>query len=393
MKKILFLFSLILAFQISSAQDTYWVFFKDKGNLSLLESPGAFLGTEALQKRAEKHIPIEISDLPVEKKYINGLKAAGFDVISSSRWMNAAVVRMACDRREEVLSLGFVEGVKPTAKMRQTSYDAQEQGTAIMPYSPLLYGQAEEQNSMLNIASLHDRGFTGRGVKMAVLDAGFRGADTISAFDSMRSENRILATWDFVDNDESVYHSDAHGTQVLSVIAANLPGVLVGTAPHVSVILLRTENSRSETRQEEYNWVKAVEMADSMGVDIIHSSLGYSEFDDDEGSYKYEDLNGNTAITTRAADMAAAKGMLITVSAGNEGDNDGITLLHPAMLTAFYVWDRSIVIRIFPDFLLLAPSADGRVKPDVVAMGSRTMAANPNNRIYGVNGTRLFQVP
>ncbi|MEZ4772793.1 MAG: S8 family serine peptidase [Bacteroidia bacterium] len=387
MKNILSVFTLIFMALSSFGQEAVWVFFKDKGSLSRLENPHSFLSADAILRREEKNIPITVSDLPVEPAYVKRLKSNNFEVVSTSRWLNAAVVRMDCSRRAEVLSLDFVAGIRPVAQIVSTATDDAPEAISPGIYSPLLYGQAEEQNNMLNIAGLHERGFTGRGVKMAVLDAGFRGVDTIAAFDSMRAEHRILATWDFVDNDETVYHSDAHGTQVLSVIAANIPGQLVGTAPHVSVILLRTENSRSETRQEEYNWVKAVEMADSLGVDIIHSSLGYTEFDDDEESYTYEDMNGNTAITTKAADMAARKGIIITVSAGNEGDNHWQHIVAPCDADSVLCVGSVDRLQNLSGFSSIGPSSDGRIKPDVVAMGSRTMAANPNNRIYGVNGT------
>ncbi|MDX2249260.1 MAG: S8 family serine peptidase [Bacteroidia bacterium] len=389
MKILLTFFTLIWMVLPSYSQETVWVFFKDKGaeSGSRLEDPSQFLSHAALDRRAAKNIPVTLSDLPVEATYLKTLKSRNFEVLSASRWLNAAAVRMDCSRREEILALDFVSGLRPVASLVRTSESEDLVADIQTGYSPLLYGQAEEQNNMLNIAGLHERGFTGKGVKIAVMDAGFRGADTISAFDSMRAENRILATWDFVDNDETVYHSDAHGTQVLSVIAANMPGQLVGTAPHVSVVLFRTENSRSETRQEEYNWVKAVEMADSMGVDIIHSSLGYNEFDNEEDSYSYEDMNGNTAITSQAADAAARKGIIVTVSAGNEGDNHWKYIVAPCDADSVLCVGSVDRLQNLSGFSSVGPSSDGRIKPDVVAMGSRTMAANPNNRIYGVNGT------
>ncbi|MEL6133168.1 MAG: S8 family serine peptidase, partial [Bacteroidota bacterium] len=232
-----------------------------------------------------------------------------------------------------------------------------------------------------------EKGMTGKGVRVAVFDAGFPGTDTIEVFQKMREEDRLIATYDFVDNDPFVFHKSSHGTQVLSTIAAYLPGKMIGTAPDASFVLCRTENSGSERHVEEYNFLKAVEFADSVGVDIIHASLGYTAFDPGEGDYTYEDMDGNTAITTKAVDMAAARGILVTISAGNEGSSkwhyiaapcDADTVLCVGSVDKYTKHSR---------FSSYGPTYDGRIKPDVVALGTRTTLASPSGTLTAGNGT------
>ncbi|MEO0468800.1 MAG: S8 family serine peptidase [Bacteroidota bacterium] len=381
--------------QFGMAQERMWVFFTDKGpevNCQLTQ-PENLLGPEAIAKRKQLSIPLTESDVPVYADYV-AQTAEIAQPISRSRWLNAVVVEGDAKDFQQILDLPFVRDIRPVATLVKAAYNEAELPQADETFmeedpivSPFQYGRARHQNDMVQIMPLHAKGVTGKGVKIAVFDAGFRGADTIDVFDSLHTAGRLLAAYDFVDDDKDVYHASAHGTQVLSTIAANLPGKMVGTAPHVSVILCRTEDARSETRQEEHNWVKAMEWVDSIGVDIIHSSLGYSTFDTQDESYTYEQMDGNTTIITKAADVAAAKGILVTVSAGNEGNGtwhyitapcDGDSVLCIGSVNRYQ--KRS-------SFSSFGPAADGRIKPDVVAMGSRTTVASPSNRISSSDGT------
>ncbi|MFK7921653.1 MAG: S8 family serine peptidase [Bacteroidia bacterium] len=391
MKRICIFLSLSWMIGLLPAQDHLWVFFTDKGEdvSCQLQSPISFLSQDALDRKAASGIEVTAQDLPVSQTYIAQLEAQNIEIISTSRWLNAAVILRQNDL-ESVMNLDFVKGIKTVGVLVQTGLNDEETESieldALAP-SPLMYGRARHQNDMLSISPLHEKGVTGRGVRIAVFDAGFKGADTITVFDSLRMQNRLVAAKDFVDGDDNVYHASAHGTQVLSTIAANSPGKMVGMAPHVTVLLARTEDARSETRQEEHNWVKAVEWADSMGVDIIHSSLGYALFDTDDESYKYENMDGNTTIISRAADMAAARGIIVTVSAGNEGSHPWRHITAPCdadSVLCIGSVDRYTKHSLFSS---IGPSADDRVKPDVVAMGSLTTVASPNNRISRSNGT------
>ncbi|RMG21996.1 MAG: hypothetical protein D6730_17230, partial [Bacteroidetes bacterium] len=262
-----------------------------------------------------------------------------------------------------------------------------------LPAGKLDYGQASLQNEMINIPALHEKGFTGRGVRIALFDAGFRDAHRMQAFDSLRKDGRLLAFYDFVANsDSSLFHADDHGTEVMSTIVANLPGQMIGTAPHASVVLCRTEDASSETRQEEYNWVRALEWVDSIGVDIIHTSLGYHDFDRPEEDYAYSDLDGNTAVISRAADMAAAKGILVTTSAGNEGVSRWRHITAPCDADSVLCIGSVNKSGKYSSFSSIGPTADNRIKPDVVAMGSRTTVFTSGDRLTQSDGTS-FSAP
>ena len=372
-----------------AAQDHMWVFFTDKGHEveQQLTEPTHFLSPVAIARKTAAGISIGVSDLPVNTAYLAELQAFCPQIVSTSRWLNAAVVPMDSDWGA-ILNLPFVRGVKAVGRLVQTETTPGHEGPEINDVnSPFLYGRARHQNDMLKVDALHQQGMTGTGVRIAIFDAGFSGADTIEVFDSLRSRNGILAVYDFVGEDTDPYHSSAHGTQVLSTIAANLPGKMVGTAPHVEVVLARTEDPRGETQQEEHNWVKAMEWADSIGVDIIHSSLGYNRFDDEAESYEYEQMDGNTAIISKAADMAASRGIIVTVSAGNEGSNSWRYITAPCDADSVLCIGSVDRYQKHSLFSSIGPSADGQVKPDVVAMGSRATVASSNNRISTSNGT------
>ena len=370
------------------AQPAVWVFFADKGPAveARLAQPEAFLSPEALARRARQGIAVTAADLPVWRPYVQGLQAAGWEVVATSRWLNAAVVRPGTRAVATLLEQPAVRGFQVARTWTKPSSLAAWDG----PLSePLPYGEAQLQNEMLHIQALHDQGYTGRGVRLAILDGGFTGVDQMAGFDSLRQQGRLIATRDFVDGDEDVFQSSTHGTHVFSTIAAYVPGQLIGTAPDISVMLARTEQVRSETQQEEYNFLAAVEWADSMGVDVIHASLGYSVFDGGENSYTYDDMNGDNAITTRAVDMAAARGIIFTVAAGNEGSGRWHYITAPCDADSVLCIGSVDRYGKLSSFSSVGPTADGRIKPDVVAMGTRTAVLGPNDRVSFSNGTSL----
>lgn len=373
---------LLLAALAMQAQDRYWIFFDGKGSGS---APA--LSAEAQAARARRGIALDAADLPVWPAYLEGLRRQGVEVLGTSRWLNAALVSDGEAAQLRAACPPWVREIRPAARLRVLpAACAPADGEAPD------YGEAAEQNQMLGIQALHARGFSGKGVVVAVFDGGFSGVDTISAFRKLREEGRILGTYDFVDGDTSVYASSAHGTQVLSTIAADLPGRFVGMAPGVSVLLCRTEDVSSETQIEEYNWVRAMEWADSLGADIIHSSLGYTEYDDGVGDYTFANLDGNQAIITRAADLAASRGIIVTVSAGNLGSSEWRRIAAPCdgdSVLCVGAVDRTTRRASFSS---VGPSADGQVKPDVTAMGQRTAVVNPNGRVSYSSGTS-FSAP
>jgi len=382
------------------AQEKVWVFFTDKGTNveESLAHPEKLLSSEALARRAEKGLSVDIHDVPVHGDYLDILNEFELEVLSTSRWLNAAAVSVKAECIDELNKLCFVNGLQPIQTLIESHEEeeieyplyvetAYAQALTADDDMPFEYGEAELQNTMINVHSLHKKGYTGKGVRMAIFDSGFDAVDTIAAFDSLWANNQIIHWYDFVDKDTTLFREDAHGTQVLSTIGANIPGEMIGTAPHATFILCRTEDSGSETHQEEHNWVAAMEWVDSVGVDVIHSSLGYSEFDEGEGDYTYEEMDGNTAVITKAADRAAAKGILVTTSAGNQGDEtwkyitapcDGDSVLCVGAVT------KSLKRARFSSF---GPASDGRIKPDVVALGQNSTVASPSNYVTNRNGT------
>lgn len=400
MKKIM-LAALVASIASSSfAQTRMWVFLADKGanTQAKLQQPARFLSEKALENRKEKGIALTEEDLPVLNEYVTALNRYDCKVLSTSRWLNAVAVEIPQNCEEEVRDLCFVTGIKPIQSLKVARENHLENGEKVLAsYLPISekkqtglafdYGEGFNQAEMLKVPALHKKGITGKGVRIAVFDAGFAGADTIDVFKHLWKEKRVLAMHDFVDNDDNVFSNDDHGTEVLSTIAANLPGEMVGIAPDATFILGRTEQSASETQREEHNWVKAVEWADSIGVDVIHSSLGYTKFDDGVGSYTYQDMNGNTAVTSRAADKAAKKGILLTVSAGNEGSNAWKYIAAPSDADSILCVGAVNKSGKIASFSSRGPSSDGQVKPDVMAVGANATVWAPDNHVTTANGT------
>ena len=393
---IFFLLAIFLAGNGYSQEKT-WVFFKDKGPEApgLLVHPEKFLSPRALEKRDRMQLKINKKDLPVSVTYLKKLRDAGVVVVTQSKWLNAVSIEGALELETLQMICPEIREVEPVATLVANSIPSMEEEPslplkpmpAVLSTSQLNYGHARKQNSMLNISALHDQGIRGQGVVMAVFDAGFYGMDTLHAFQRMWQENRIINYWDFVDEDTLLFSESNHGMNVVSVIASDLPGELIGTAPEVTFILARTETVASETRQEEDNWVRALEWADSLGADIIHSSLGYSTFDSIPTSYSWQDLDGNTAISSKAADVGAARGLLIVSSAGNEGWGSWHKITVPCDADSVLCVGAVDSLKQYALFSSVGPSADGQIKPDVVAMGQRTAIMSKRGRVRHSNGT------
>ena len=355
----------------------YAVKLTDKNNSPYsVDNPLQFLSQRALDRRAKYKIAITEQDIPVNQSYIDSLANMGFLIQGSSKWLNCVWVECPAEKLDELKGVSFVD-LNYDFRKNSSKTPAKEVKSKRPKVSKdvldntlkLDYGKSENQIQMLNVQALHNLGFTGKGVAIAILDAGFTKADQIEAFKPLFNENRVLAVCDFVDNDDVVYDRGTHGMNVLSCIAANQPGKMIGTAPDVSVFLFRTEDEDSEYIIEEFNWVEAAEKADSIGADIIHSSLGYREFDDESTSYKYEEVNGDVCISSVAADIAASKVIYVNVIAGNEGNDPWKYITAPAdadNCMAIGAVDSKGRIAYFSS---RGPSSDGRIKPDVCAKG------------------------
>jgi len=367
----------------------YWVFFRDKGPGVLLEKAGFSKGLQlgisrrALDRRAkmrEKEQLVDVTDLPVSPKYIEVIKEMGLKPLVVARWLNAISVVISADLVSQIRSLSFVKKLQPVAYFRLKPFPEKKgEGKVLMKepeFHKLDYGMSYQQNNMIHVPEVHDLGINGKGILIGMLDTGFD-YENRTVFQDLD----VVAEHDFQWNDDTTanqtndpYNQDQHGTMTLSVIAGFDPGNLIGPAYQSSFILAKTEWVATETRIEEDHWVAGIEWMEKLGVDVVSSSLGYGVFDDSSG-YKPEDLNGDKCVTTIAADIAASKGVVVVNSAGNRdfwpyvnspADGDSVIAVGAVDSEEYLA-----------NFSSVGPTADGRVKPDVVAMGIGVCAVNP----------------
>ena len=384
------LFDLVL-FAQNLPKSSYWVKLKDKtGTPYQISRPENFLSLRAINRRVKQNIPIEETDLPVSPVYLDSLKKRGLEIVHASKWLNGATVRTADTALiGKVSTLPFVTSVqltKPASATKSTFLKFREE-ELLADINPANYGNAINQLTQLKGDYLHNKGFRGKGIQIAILDAGFWHVNQIAAFDSLRKSNRILGTRDFVDPSSDIYQQHTHGMSVLSCIGGNQPLSLIGTAPDAAFYLFRTEDSASEYPIEEDNWVVAAELADSVGADVINSSLGYTVFDDPKMSHKDSELNGKTTRITQGANMAFRKGILVFNSAGNEGKSTWKRVNAPAdgeNVIAVAAVDKN---GIRASFSSVGPAYGGAVKPNVAAMGSLTFLVGSTGVLDYLNGT------
>jgi hypothetical protein len=381
------------------AQNRYAVQLTDKNNSPYsVNNPLAFLSQRAIDRRIKQNIAITEHDFPVNPAYVMQIAATGATVLNTSRWLNTVTIETSDPAvLAAVSSLPFVQMVYNVGRPlppKKEKFSFQRQGLipAVSSYSttPLAfdYGPSLNQIAMLAGHLLHSQGKTGQGMVIAVIDAGFFNADNMMVFDSLRNDNRLLGTWDFVDHNAQVYDDHPHGSFVASIMAGLWHGNLVGTAPHASYWLLRSEYAPTETLMEEFYWAAAAEFADSAGADIINSSLGYYEFDDPQHNHTYADMDGKTTPVSRAAAFAASKGMIVCNSAGNEGASNWNYIIAPADADSIISVGAVDDQQNYAWFSSNGPTYDGRVKPTVSAQGQGTYVADLfNNGVFAGNGT------
>lgn len=387
------------AFSWSQEVYKYWVTFTDKDSSAYsLDRPAEFLSERALQRRAKQRIMVDSLDLPVSGRYLQAVADAGYGVQHRSRWFNAAVVYSATDslgaRLAELPCVQSVESIGaysltqpqlPTSPIDKTLHIR----FIGEPYSPNYYRNGYDQIEQLSGVVLHRKGYQGQGILIGVCDGGFPGVDSVDSFDSLRRSGRLVATRDFVWEGDNVFSLNGHGTLVLSNLAANIPGFYVGTAPMASYVLCRTEDTYHEGLFEEYNWIAAAEYLDSLGVDLITSSLGYFYFDDSTTSHTLATLNGLTAPMTRAAEIAFSRGILVVNSAGNDGNKDPQHLNVPADAEHVLTVGAATREGVPAEFSSYGPTVDLRVKPDVMALGQAVACVNQYGTITIASGTSM----
>lgn len=380
-----------ISFGQTSVGDSYWLQFKNKkGTPFQISHPEEFLSQRAIERRLKQHIAIDSTDLPVSPVYLDSLKKLGLEIFHTSKWLNGATVRTADTTLiDQIKKLGFITEMqltKPALAVKSTKLKFKEP-EKVADINPETYGNALAQLEQLDGEYLHKSGFRGKGIQIAVLDAGFWHANQNAAFDSLFNSGRILGTRDFVEPGSDVYEQHTHGMSVLSCMGGNLPDQFIGTAPDASFYLFRTEDISSEYLIEEDNWVAAAEYADSLGVDEINSSLGYFMFDDSLMNHTYADMDGKTTRITRGANMAFQKGILVFTSAGNEANNSWKHIIAPSDgegVIGVAAVDQNGVRASFSS---VGPAYGGAVKPNVAARGSATYLVTSNGTLGTSSGT------
>ena len=392
-KKLLFIGIIFFQFYAFAQVEDAWVYLADKENVSqAISNPITILTQRAIDRKASQGIAIDDKDVPVNENYILSLKAAtGITVLAKSKWFNAVHVRgdildiealLTNPNTSFVTSIEYANGTVSTSRSNQVVNKFEIEETNVV----FNYGNTQNQVEMLNLHHLHQEDYTGEGVLIAVLDAGFSGVNTIDAFSRLRNNGDLLGGYDFVDRTSAVYDytGNTHGTKVLSTMAAFVEDQFVGTAPDASYYLFRTEDAGSENPVEESYWVEAAERADSLGVDIINTSLGYKDYDNPSYTHVSADLDGYTTYITKGANLAFQKGLLLVNSAGNSGasgvnapsDSPFVVSVGAVDALGFYV-----------SFSSQGSSIQPTQKPNVVARGGASFVVSATNAIVQNNGT------
>lgn len=379
------LFHTILIFFVIHASPAdsapYWIFFHDRGTIDVDRAVAAKMASPGEPKYACRRARImgrerifDERDLPVDPSYAGTVRDIAGGLRTVTRYLNGVSAELDADALEQVRRLPFVRAIRPVSRFIRSPEPAAR--PAVEERAELYsYGNSFDQLNMIKVIDLHKMGYFGSEIRIAVLDSGYDGLEH-SAFDSLTVTNMR----DFVDGDDDP-SGDSHGTKVLSIMAALDNGRMIGAAPYATYLLARTENVQNDQElpiEEDY-WVSGIEWADSLGTDIVTSSLGYTTFDDGSG-YEYADLDGNTAVTTIAANIAVERGIAVVTSAGNKGNRDWYYVTTPADgfdVIAVGGIDRGGEIVASSSH---GPTYDGRIKPDVVALGQQVTVVNTASR-------------
>lgn len=399
------LWSTLLTAQQVVSHNRYLVYFTDKSTSAYsINDSALFLSPRALQRRQHQQIQVNETDVPVSQSYMDSITATGAVILQKSNWFNYVCIQISDSAQlTAILQKPFVQSAKLVNRMasgnkqaKLNKFEMEEQlgaqalsASTTASASSLNYGNSYNQIHMLGGEVLHDLNYRGQGMQIAVFDAGFPNVTTLPAFDTLNNDGRLLGYRNVVQNNNTVFapSMNQHGTNTLSCMAAYKDGQLIGTAPKASYYLFVTEEVNSETPYEEVCWNRAAELADSLGVDIISSSLGYTTFDYAPLSYTHASMNGDIAISTRAADMAASKGILVVNSAGNAGATPWRIMGAPADGDSVLAIGAVDNMGSIASFSSRGNTADGRIKPDVCAQGVATVLAASSGGFFTGNGT------
>ncbi len=386
-------------------QYAFRVSFTDKKGTVSISNPLVFLSSRSMARRSRLSIPVDSSDLPVSPAYLDSvLTMPGSEIHVTSRWLNDCVVLLTDSSQAEILrSKSFIKSAvfiayypsglhKPAAG--NTKFSA-EQKTITASHKPtgtaLYYGQTYGQTTLVHGDFLHDGGYKGTGMLIAVLDAGFLGVNDYADFDSLFLSSRLLDKHNFVLDLDTVFDYDGHGTSVLSTMAAYVPGTFVGTAPMAQYALYITEDNNSEQPVEMDNMLAATERADSLGTDVVSVSLGY-DIMDYNFSLTYSDIDGKSTVAAKAANIATQKGILFVASAGNDGGTPWHYVLTPGDADSALTVGAVYIDKTAVGFSGYGPNAGGRLKPDVCDLGYQVTVYAENGVIVSEDGTS-FSTP
>ena len=386
MKKLLLFLFIITSLSSFSQVEDAWVFLKDKPKSStFLSNPLTMLSQRALDRRSENFVPLDEKDVPVDEDYLDDLKAdANLTVLGKSKWLNAVHIQAEIDDINTLVAqYSFINNIEfankslnNSGKKRIKSIVSNHQNKFKVAKTDFNYGDADNQIKMLKGNYLHQEGLTGEGQIIAIIDAGFPNVNTLSAFQRIRDNNQILGGYNFADRNENFYSRDSHGTHVLSSIAGYIENEFVGTAPDAKFYLFISEIAETETVLEETLWVEAAETADSLGVNVINTSLGYTTYDNANHSHTYEDMDGKTTFISRGAEIGASRGLLLINAAGNEGSKTWKYIGAPADAASVITVGAVDYLGNIASFSSFGPSSDGRIKPEILGQGQNPALIN-----------------
>ena len=392
MKKLLLLSVILFCLNSYGQVQDALVFFADKENVAAsIANPITILSQAAIDRKSNQGIVIDERDVPLNETYKAAISnAAGITVLAKSKWMNAVYVRGSQANIENLEDLSFVSEIEYMDRSLNRNFPQPKridkfeiESVERVVYN---YGAAENQTEMIGVEYLHEQDFTGEGIAVAFMDNGYPNVMFNPAFEKMRTEGRLLGYYDFVERTESYQGSGNHGAHTLSDAAAYLEGQFIGTGPNASYYLFVTEDGGSETPAEEAYWVEALEKADSLGVYVTNTSLGYQDFDNPAYTYQYSDLDGQTALASRGANHGYDKGLINVTSAGNSGYNFGY-VGSPADAPGAFTIGAVDAYENYAYFSSYGPTYDGRVKPDVMAQGELAAIVNQYGTVSLTNGT------
>ena len=403
-KKFLLISILFIFFSVCSQEnEDAWVFMKDKPNsATFLANPLQMLSQRSIDRREKSNISIDEKDVPIHQVYYTKLKnEVTIAVLGKSKWLNAVHVQGTVTQINDLFSkFNFIESIEFANKSLNTNEKSKVNNSPSDHFSKFNevqtdfnYGAADNQIKMLKGDYLHQQGFTGQNQVIAIIDAGFPNVNTLSAFERLRDNNQILGGYNFADRNANYYTRNSHGTHVLSTIAGYIENEFVGTAPDAKFYLFISEIAETETVLEETLWVEAAERADSLGVDMINTSLGYTTYDNSNHSHSYADMDGNTTFISRGAEIGVSRGMILVNSAGNSGASSWRYVGAPADASSVFSIGAVNADENIASFSSFGPTADNRIKPDVLAQGQNTTIVNFSSGSVSTSNGTSFSSP